>query len=178
MAKLPASILDAVAANEVKVIACRGTVTDYMTELKGVRPRDWPPGATWDDVPGCYSPAKDEVVIATIAGRNDTRLVPAKGQGQGSVDMVFHEVGHSLDDTGALRGHSKNEQAFIDAYTADTPALKRYGMSYLLQEGEAGRSEAFAETFALYFSGNPSLKTRFPAIFEYWQKVEAELAKS
>src|SRR5262249_23172847 len=53
-----------------KVIACRGSVTDYRTDLKGVQPRGWPPGSTWDKVPGSNTPDKNEVVIAVIGHGN------------------------------------------------------------------------------------------------------------
>src|SRR5580698_1821797 len=65
LAKMPKALLDALEKNGTKVKVCRGSVTDYLTELKGVKPRGWPPGATWDNVPGLQQPGKKEVVIAT-----------------------------------------------------------------------------------------------------------------
>ena len=51
LAKLPKSTLEQMQKNGTKVIACRGSVTDYRTDLRGVQPRGGPPGATWDKVP-------------------------------------------------------------------------------------------------------------------------------
>ncbi len=50
------ALLDALDKNDTKIRVCRGSVTDYLTELKGVTPRGWPAGSTWDGSPDCSSP--------------------------------------------------------------------------------------------------------------------------
>jgi peptidoglycan hydrolase-like protein with peptidoglycan-binding domain len=178
MTGLPEKVLDAAKSGDIEVVACRGSVTDYLTDLKGVRPRGWPPGSTWDIVPGLYNPSTDEVVTATIEGRNGSRRVPAKGEGHGSADMVFHELAHGLDDVGALgTGRTANDQAFVSAYEKDRKSMEEHGETYLLQEGEAGREEAYAETFARYFRRDPTLAQELPGMYAYWKKTEADLAK-
>ena len=101
----------------VEVIACRDSVTDHWDHLKGVQPRGWPAGKTWDNVPGCQG--GKEVVVATT-GTDSKRRVPARGEGHGSVNMTLHEAGHSLEE----QGHNSNE--FKNARQADLPKLDAY----------------------------------------------------
>src|SRR5690242_4531611 len=97
LAKLPKSTLEQMQKNGTKVIACRDSVTDYRTDLKGVQPRGWPPGATWDKVPGSNTPDKNEVVIAVIGhGTPAGPHVPNTGEGHGSVNLAAHESTHSI----------------------------------------------------------------------------------
>ena len=64
----------------VKIVACRGSITDYLPKLRGQQPRGWPPAKTWDTVPGsCYWASK-EVVIATMAKVTGSRAVPPCGE--------------------------------------------------------------------------------------------------
>lgn len=176
MQNLPVSILEAAQRSGLRVVACRETVTDHMTELKGVRPRGWPPGATWDQVPGLYNPANGQVVVATIESRGQ-RVVPAQGQGHGSFDITLHELGHGLDAKESLGGRDAGDDDFRRAYDADLPNLRAQNETYLLQEGSAGREEAFAETFARYFARDPSLQRDLPGMYAYWQTVEAALTR-
>jgi len=172
--QLPPTLLQAAQRAGVDVMVCRTSVTDYMTELKGVRPRGWPPGSTWDQVPGLYSPSKNEVVIATES-RLGGRIVSTR---HGSENMVFHELGHSLDATHALGSsiNSKNA-AFRAAYNADVPRLQVQNQTYLLQEGDAGPNEAFAETFARYYNGDSTLQRDLPAMYAYWHSIDTQLSR-
>lgn len=72
----------------VEVIACRDNVTDHRTHLKGVQPRGWPAGKTWENVPGGQS--GNEVVVATT-GTDSKRRVPVRGEGHGSINLTLHE---------------------------------------------------------------------------------------
>jgi hypothetical protein len=155
LATLPVEVLRYMEANGVRVVAARQSVTDYLTELKGVQPRGWPPGSTWDSVPGLARGT--EVVIAVRNGR-----VPPTGDGHGAYSLLFHEGFHGIDHAGGELSHS---QAFRDARQADFAALSAYEQ----QAGDAGLQETFAETAARYFAGDPTLQTQLPNLYAFWE---------
>lgn len=160
--KMPLAELQQMERNGTKVVACRGSVTDHRTDLHGVQPRGWPPGKTWDDVPGAFVPDRNEVVIATRAGANGQREIPPTGSSHGSASLVLHEAGHAMDHVGGEV--SQNDAAFRAAYDADQAAMPEY----LRQPGEAGRSEAYAESHALYLQDPAECRRRYPNLARYW----------
>lgn len=159
--KMPASALMALVKNGTKVIACRNNVTDYDPSLKGVRPRGWPPGSSWDTVPGAYMGGKNAVVIATRGhGSAGGPYVPPTGDGHGSVNLVIHETAHAVD---AATGGSASK-AFNDARNKDINNLSDYER----QAGAAGQSETFAESAARYYGGGNACNT--PNLNDYWRR--------
>jgi peptidoglycan hydrolase-like protein with peptidoglycan-binding domain len=172
MQNLPPAVLDAIQRSGVQIVAARGSVTDHLTDLKGVRPRGWPPGATWDQVPGVYDPSRRMVVVAT-EDRNGRRVLSRQ---HGSFSLTLHEVGHGVSGRSALgRGTDSDSTAFREAYTADVPRLQEQNQTYLLQSGDAGPSEAYAESFARYFAGDSALQRDMPAMYAYWQGMAGRL---
>ena len=159
LAKLPKSTLEQMQKNGTKVIACRGSVTDYRTDLRGVQPRGWPPGATWDKVPGSNTPDKNEVVIAVIG--HDTPAgphVPNTGEGHGSVNLAAHESSHSIDQ-GSPKPSSSDD--FTKAREADMDKLSDYEK----QAGAAGQEETYAESAARHAEGKDA---DTPHLKKYW----------
>lgn len=119
-------------------------VTDALPELKNQKPRGWPPGSTWDSVDGAYSPSRKAIVVAEEVRDTNQNWVKSRRM----EPVLRHEVGHAVDD--ALGGFSKT-QPFKDAYDADVPGINKADqatLEYFLQPGDAGRSEAFAESVA------------------------------
>jgi hypothetical protein len=163
LAKLPASILRVLRDKGTSVKVCRDSVTDYMTDLVGVRPRGWPSGMTWDNVPGLYAPDRDEVVIATIADPAGGRRVPASGEGHGSFNLVLHETSHAVDRHARAASNSASE-AFRAAYDADLATLDAYES----QAGNAGREEAYAEGAARHYGGDPGDRDAHPHLHQFW----------
>jgi hypothetical protein len=162
LAKLPADQLQILKDAGVSVIACRGTVTDYRTDLKGVRPRGWPPGSTWDKVPGAYTKDRKEVVIGTIGQDSpDGPRVPGTGEGHGSANLVDHEAEHAVDH--ATGGSASAE--FNKARDKDKSTLP----AYETQEGRAGQEENFAESGARYYGGDPNDAKKHPNLHDYWK---------
>jgi hypothetical protein len=159
LAKLPKSSLEQMQKNGTTVIACRGSVTDYRTDLKGVTPRGHPPGSTWDKVPGVNNNARNEVVIAVVGhGTPAGAHVPKAGEGHGSVNMVVHEATHSLD-----RGSPSPSQSddFRKAREADMDKLSNYEK----QAGAAGAQETYAESAARHAEGKDQ---GTPNLKKYW----------
>ena len=68
-AQLPSQVLSFLRMKGARIIVCRGSITDHAKDLKGVRPRGWPAGMTWDIVPGVYLPNRKQVVDVAHAGR-------------------------------------------------------------------------------------------------------------
>lgn len=164
LVKMPLAALQILQAKGTKVVVCRGSVTDHMEELRGVRPRGWPPGATWDSVPGLYNPGGNEVVIATVGHETEEGAhVPEAGEGHGAYSLVVHEVMHGVD---AQAGELSETPEFIAARDADAEALAAHG--YLSQAGEAGHEETFAEVAARYYSGDATLQAELPNLYAYF----------
>lgn len=148
---------------KVRIVACRGSVTDFERDLRGEVPRGWEGlGKTWDDVPGTYFEGHKRVVVATIA-RGGTRAVPGKDSGlHGSANLTAHESLHGFDYS---TGHSAlRDESFNTARAADFASLD----SYQKQAGNAGIEETFAESGAHYGSNPTSLKATAPHLFAYW----------
>jgi hypothetical protein len=141
-------------------------LTELNPDLKGVHPRGWPAGMTWDTAEGLYSSREKAVNVTEFyrpVGRKEfIRNSRAAG-------VVLHESGHAYDH--ALGRVSSTSPAFIDAYKDDVkymPKTAKPGLRYFLQKGSAGRSEAFAETFAWTVgekgSGRTDLRLFFPRV--------------
>ncbi len=131
LSKVPARLMKMLASHLglEGVSVGEGAFTDFETgrPLKGVRPRGWPEGTTWDDVCGAYDPVKKHVVIGT---KGDT----------GSASMPLHEFGHAVGDLMGWNTNDEWSQIHKEVFDDLSP--------YFQQEGEAGPQEMLAETFA------------------------------
>jgi hypothetical protein len=166
--RLSTDVLAFLHRKRVKVVACRGSVTDFETSLRGKLPRGWDPnkGITWDHVPGAYLIRRKRVVVATVAAGGG-RAVPPKGQGHGSINLALHEAMHGHDIAG---GHRLTSSAgFRAARAADLPRLP----AYEAQPGAAGVEETYAESAARHFSDDPGLAGDWPALAAWWARDPA-----
>lgn len=106
---------------------------DDLQHLRGVYPRGWPPGSTWDIVGGCGGPQQVAVAVEGISDSAATAL---------------HEIGHAVGSRLKVRGIS------VDQSTELVEHHRRlYGKlpPYLAQDGPggiAGCEEMFAESVA------------------------------
>jgi uncharacterized Zn-binding protein involved in type VI secretion len=163
LAKLPKHVLEKLKANGVRVVVCRGSVTEYLPELKGVRPRGWRRG-TWDSVPGLHRPDAKEVVIATRGHEAEGGAhIPMTGDGHGSQNLVLHETAHALDMNCGAKQSAGSE--FAAARDRDRGTLP----DYELQPGEAGEEETYAESAARYYSCDQSDEEAHPNLHSYWE---------
>lgn len=160
----PVHALQILLQQGTRVKVCRNSVTDYRTDLAGVRPRGWPPGSTWDSVPGLNSSDDNEVVIAVIGhGTPAGPHVPATGEGHGSHNLVVHEAAHAIDHN-APGTRRSDEADFVNARNADSGTLSAYEG----QAGQAGREETYAESAARYYGGDPNDAANHPNLHNYW----------
>lgn len=169
-ANLPEYVLARFEKKGVRFVACRDNVTDFETSLRDRIPRGWEAtGKTWNDVPGAYLPDRKRVVVATIAGDQDSRIVPAKStRRHGSADLLVHESLHGYD---FAMGHAVlSDPAFATARKADFDRLDAYEK----QAGDAGLQETFAESGARYFVEPAELATTWPSLHSYWEGGPAQ----
>ncbi len=152
-AKMSPEVRD-ILSHEGAVVTPTRRITDALPELKGQKPRGWPPGLTWDAVDGAYSPSRNLVVVA-----EETRDTNNKwNKSNRTEDVTRHEVGHATD---YAMGKFSNTSAFTQAYEADTqvmPAALTGTLKYFLQSGDGGKEEACAEGIAAREGGSTSGK--------------------
>jgi len=173
--KFPKKVLEDLNKAGIQTECCRGPVTEAMPELKGVLPRGWPAGSTWDSVPGVYSGSVKKVVVGTME-KDGKRHVPGQGEGpipHGTPDLIGHEGGHAFD---VADGSKKSTNAeFLTARREDIATGNPDGMwgprdNYFLTTAEGGAndagstSETFAESFAMHTGGN----SRWPKLEAFW----------
>ena len=169
VAVFPETVLSRLQRNRTRVRACRNSITDHLVSLKGQLPRGWPPGSTWDVVPGIFNPSSNEVVIAVIGHGSDAGPhIPLSGEGEGSADLVVHETAHGLDMGGGSPFLSAS-QTFNAARNLRLNLVTQYEM----QPGQAGQQETFAESAARFFT---SQDDAMPQLHLYWTNIASELA--
>jgi hypothetical protein len=128
-------------------------------------------------VPGAYLGGPNrEVVVATNSSPTGGREVASTGEGHGAYSLLIHEFAHGLDRESALgERFTSRSREFAEAYEADRESLQRHGEMYLLQSGEAGREEAFAEAYARFAAGDPSLRETAPNLYAYFAQMHRSL---
>lgn len=173
--QLPAGVRRLLEANGTKIVV-GDKVSGVYPELKGVQPRGWPPGSTWDNADGLYSPG-DKTAVVT-----ERRVDDGKDVKNERAEGVFkHEVGHAVDH--AMGNFSQTDE-FKEAYDKDVANLSaadKAKLAYLLQPGNAGKSETFAEVFGAIngSSANPSETAdtlrQFPNVAKLLQRKVAAM---
>jgi hypothetical protein len=173
-ALLPDYVLKRFERKRVRIVACRDSVTDFETDLRGKIPRGWEAtGRTWDSVPGTFFNDRRRVVIATIA-EGGRRVVPRKTSGKhGSDSLVVHESLHGFDYLG---GHEVlREPRFVSAREADFAQLGSALGGYLVQPGRAGLEETFAESGARHVVDAEGIASEWPNLATYWKMGPADM---
>lgn len=113
-----------------------GAITDLSAQgraLKGLQPRGWTPGSTFDEVAGVYMPADRQLLIGS--------------KPHGSVSLSNHEFGHALDH--ALGQISSNSHDFRVAATKLTHSKVLSVTPYMNAAGNptGWTSEFWAEAY-------------------------------
>jgi hypothetical protein len=143
-----------------------GSLTDVhgFRHLRGVRPRGWPEGSTWDAVPGAGGPKG----LAT----NPSRELP--GRGHGSSSLALHELGHVVDWTMARPTESRVTDG--DRWRRGPQREARAAAalsSYLTDHPE----EWYAESFARYTrspQSHASLARWYPETYRFLERTLGE----
>jgi hypothetical protein len=166
LSNLPRTIGDSIVACGIGLVACRGNVTDYAPQLHNQTPRNWPPGSTWDIVPGAYIPDLQKVVVATQPTPGGGWHVPVYGELEGSRSITIHESMHAYDYEDDQRKSS--DPAFLAARQADFALLGDY-----FQYPNGGAEETFAESAAMHFGRDQSTAGQWPTLANYWKTFAA-----
>lgn len=139
----------------ISFVLTDGSVTSVPTHYKyrGITPRGWPPGMTWDDVAGVFDTTRMEV----IAGNPQL-----SGRSLGSV--LAHETGHAL--TEAME--SLTEEPWLERLmepwqqmlgsTEDMTRIPQYFRQTTQSRDTkhtAGLEETFAESYAIWAHHGP-----------------------
>ncbi len=164
--ELPDSVLETLAKDGQK-FRFGSALTEIYPELKGVRPRGWAPGTTWDSAEGLHRNSTKEIALTEFHMREGNMVRTNRPRG-----VLFHETGHGFDQ--ALGDESK-KAAFREAYMDDvygTSEADREKHDYYFQSGDAGPSEAFAEIFSWVVGETGAgywfdLRTLFPSVTKY-----------
>lgn len=165
-AGLPDFVAERFFDDKVRIVACRGSVTDFERDLRNVVPRGWESlKKTWDSVPGAYFDDRRRVVVATVEA-GGRRVVPDKSAGlHGSDNLVIHEALHGYDYRG--KHAILAEASYVSARNSDLAGLSDYEN----QAGQAGLEETFAETGAQYCGRPEALADRCPNLAEFWASM-------
>lgn len=152
---IPDHIKHKLATYGYKIVVCRMLVDEYP-DLKEERPRGWEHG-TWLNSDGIHLPLEKEITVAEKFMYYYTGLL-TNSRNPGNI--LRHEIGHAIDVVfdkpfTCLSG----TRAFKLAYAKDKKYIEslkswvKVKFSYLLQRGDGGRKEAFAETCAKLLGG-------------------------
>jgi hypothetical protein len=148
---LPKALRDQMRARGTRVHASQ-YFTDAHPNLKGVTPRGWPPGETWDGAEGANE-GRDVYISERVRFAGEDKRSNRIG------GVYRHEYGHNvsanLDHSGVPLELRKE---FADAHARDVAALtakqkKEWPHTFMLQPNGGGESEAFAEGFAHIYGG-------------------------
>lgn len=168
--RLPGFVLERFERKRIRILACRGSVTDFQRSLRDKIPRGWEgTGRSWNDVPGTYLEREKRVIIATI-DQDGARVVPTRATRlHGSINLTVHESLHGYDYGS---GHSAlGDGAFIAARNADLAALD----AYQRQAGNAGIEETYAESGSRYVAEADALRAQAPHLHAYWAEQAGPL---
>jgi hypothetical protein len=103
-------------------------------KLRGVRPRGWGEGQTWDQVPGAYMPRFGQLLLG---GGN---------HGHGSTSLAQHEFGHALDATLLYSEKKRFATLFLELH-----GIVKVNPYFSVEGNPSGFvQEAFAEAFAAW----------------------------
>jgi len=149
--------------------------TEMYPELKGVHPRGWPSGTTWDSVDGLFDP-KTKAISVSETYRPIRKKEFVRVSGKNTVGVLNHETGHGFDKS--ISAVYSDTSEFVLAYSKDVRALTQKGMREKGLQYYRRRSEAFAEVFAdIMGQGASPSKTAISKFFPNCKKYIEDLLK-
>ncbi|MEQ8788539.1 MAG: hypothetical protein RIC55_19675 [Pirellulaceae bacterium] len=154
-------------------------VTDAAPALRGLQPRGWPAGMTWENTDAVHLP-KSRLMIFAERRRDQNGAVVPSHRLEG---VMRHEIGHAFDRASGGEAFRSASGDFLRVYFDETRRISaedRSELAYYLQRGAAGRQETFAEAFALLLGGGSDAPHRgafqraFPRVLRYVERTIAE----
>ena len=100
---------------------------------------------------------------------NGTRRMP-DDRDSASVDALMHETGNGVNYRDSIWRNVSNSDSFKAAYDQDSHT-GRLAQPYYHQDndGQAGRDEAFAESFAMYTKDPAAMQRDYPHLYAFFQ---------
>ncbi len=162
IAHVPRAAIEATDRLGTRVTLFDGKLTDVhgYRSLRGRHPRGWPPGATWDSVPGAGGERGAAVRVSS----------EERGHDHGSTSLVLHEYGHVIDH--AFASWTERSASSSAAFRNGPWQQMRSRLaptSYLRDHPE----EWFAESFARYTKSPHSaaaLKRWYPSTWTWFRE--------
>ena len=161
-------------------------MTQIRPDLKGLTPRGYPQGSTWDMSEGLHDRGK--VYLPEFKRFEDEAAQPRIER----IDMarvsqvLHHEIGHAIDfqqgfsQTGVFENTFGREKA---ALLANRPSVNNLEcLAYFLTPSIGGRKEAFAELFSAIYNPDPSPEARllvqsFPETYALVREMVSKLSE-
>lgn len=147
LSKLPPELINRFIDSGGSVIVGNGAITEIdpnLARLKGVQPRGWPKGTSYDDVAGVFNPQTATVVLGNIPGAINTPVS----------NFAFHEFGHGIDSLEKKISLVSTEDSFAALHSEFKKFASASGHlnNYYVQTATpgAGASEFFADGFRAY----------------------------
>jgi hypothetical protein len=162
LSQLPEPVLSSLADAGVKLFVGNKTVPDLNgnRDLKGVQPRGWAAGQTWDVVPGSYNP--------------DNRGINAGVGVHGTASLVLHETGHAIGHLLKYDYSDKLHSFHAQLYDKLTPYERQGGPG-----GAAGKQEFLAESVGRYIMyGHAEAAKRYSPEYADWVKNDVLSGKN
>lgn len=128
------------------------SVVDAAPFLRGVHPRGWPVGATWENADAVHLPQHRMVIVASHRLNRKGERVRAHRVG----GVLRHELGHAIDVAlGGGRVRLSDTTEFRDCYFSDLERMqsRSESLAYYARNGESGPTETFAELLADRYGG-------------------------
>lgn len=143
LSRIPYKQLEALKKSKVYIKLFTGKLTDHpaASHLKGVTPKGYRSGKTWDDVPGMGG---GKMVFVKIGHSR-------KGMGHSSINLELHEIAHSIDRF--VYNNLRGSRVFLQLWKEERHLL--FPQSKYLQSFP---EEYFAEAFAMYYYNDVSRK--------------------
>lgn len=159
-------------------------VTEAAPQLRGIRPRGWPEGMTWENTEAVHLP-EDRLLILAEKRRTRRGVVVSSHRIEGT---VRHELGHAFDlMVGGLNHFHSSDIRFVQAWQLDASQVSvndREPLAYYLQANAPGRQEVFAEVFAVALGGGSDspnrrrLECAFPESLALVRQLLADFASA
>lgn len=187
--KIPFQVLNKALSLGQFITATNDNITNHAGRrgLKGVAPRGWAEGQTWESVPGIGAAGKiatpgihpDETIVSLSKDRVGAWLL---AKNHSSTNLVLHEYAHAIDrsfgekalmgpkGTGEAGDYLSKRASFISAWQKDPGNTAPDSHDHYYWQGgtSGGAEEAFAEGFSDLYG-----KTEY----RNWPNIKAYLAR-
>lgn len=162
ISQFPAQLQCWLAEKDVELIS-GPYLTQIRPDLKGLTPRGYPQGSTWDMSEGLHDRGK---VYLPEFKRFESGSQPRIERIEMArvAQVLHHEIGHAIDfhqgfsQTPTFVNTFEREKA---ALLANRPNVNNFDtLAYFLSPSVGGRKEAFAELFSAIYNPDPSPEAR------------------